>query len=83
MKVVYTNPILELTSEEENILSRAIGLLDSICELTDEYDNCEHKCPIYKSCPYHNDFTALGRERRTIRDLLEDIVNEAERETER
>ena len=79
MKVVYTNPVLKLTSEEEDILSRAIELLYSICEQTDGYDNCEHNCPIYKHCPYYHDFSQLGY---TQQDILNNIVSEAEKEEE-
>ena len=78
MKVVYNNPVLELTTEEENILNRASDILDSICNKTDDYVHCEHKCPIYQYCPYHKDFT--HKECGKIHDLLENIVNEAERE---
>lgn len=79
MKIVYNNPILELTTEEESVLERASDILDSICGKTDDYDNCAHKCPIYKYCPHHHSFVTCVSS--TIHDLLDNIINEAERET--
>ena len=80
MKVVYNNPVLELTREEEIVLNRAVGILSSICDKTDDYIHCEHKCPIYQHCPYHKDFT--HKECGKLQDLLENIASEAEREEE-
>ena len=80
MKIVYNNPILKLTREEEIILNRASDILDSICNKTDDYGNCEHKCPIYKYCPRHHSFVTNISS--TIHDLLDNIIDEAERETE-
>ena len=80
MKVVYNNPILELTTEEENILTRASEILESICDNTDDYDNCKHKCPIYKYCPYHH--IIENTYDRQLHNLLDSIVHEAEREKE-
>ena len=79
MKVVYYNPVLELIAEEEDILNRASDILDSICNKTSDYDMCEHKCPIYKYCPHHHSFVTNISS--TIHDLLDNIINEAERET--
>lgn len=78
MKVVYNNPVLELTREEKSVLSRASGILESICDKVDDYAQCENHCPIYEKCPYHNDFTA----HRKIHDLLVNVMTEAEREEE-
>lgn len=80
MKVVYNNPILELTAEEENILERASTILESICDKIDDFDRCESKCPIYKHCPHHHSFVTNISS--TIHSLLDNIINEAERETE-
>lgn len=78
MKVVYGNPVLELTAEEEGILERASAILESICDKIDDYDNCARKCPIYKYCPRHHSFVTYVNS--AIHDLLDNIVNEAERE---
>lgn len=78
MKIVYNSPALALTNEEENTLNRAIVILSSICDKTDDYIHCAHKCPIYHCCPYHKDFTnnMCGK----LHDLLANIVSGAERE---
>lgn len=78
MKIVYNNPVLELTTEEENTLERASRILESICNKVDDYAQCENHCPIYEKCPYHNNFTT----RRKIHDLLVIVMAEAEREKE-
>ena len=80
MKVVYNNPVLELTAEEEGALERASEILESICNKTDDYVNCNHKCPIYEHCPFHHSFTTnIGGK---LHDLLDNVINEAEREEE-
>lgn len=78
MKIVYNNPVLELTCEEETTLIRASEILESICDQVDDYINCEHKCPIYKHCPYHKDLTSTTDGK--IHEILNDIASEAERE---
>lgn len=80
MKIVYNNPVLKLTREEESTLSRASEILESICDNVDDYSNCKHKCPIYEYCPYHNSF--ILRIGGKIHDLLDNIINETEREEE-
>jgi hypothetical protein len=79
MKVVYNNPVLVLTDEEKSALNRAIAVLSSICDKTEDYPQCECKCPIYEHCPYHHDFNQLGY---TLQHILSNIVSEAEREEE-
>lgn len=78
MKIIYSKPSLQLTAEEEVILSRASTLLDSICSKTENYDLCKDKCPIYEYCPYHNDYTT--NENGRLSELLESIVFESKRE---
>jgi hypothetical protein len=76
MKIVYNNPVLELTSEEMDVLNHASKILKTICDKIDDYSNCKHKCPIYNYCPHHvND----GRQ---IHNLLDNIVFEAGEEEE-
>lgn len=78
MKIVYHIPVLALTGEEEGALYRASEILESICNKTDDYDQCKSKCPIYRYCPYHHSFVNNINGR--THDLLNNIINEAERE---
>jgi hypothetical protein len=80
MKIVYSNPVLALTGEEMSTLNRATEILSSICNKIDNYNECEHQCPIYQYCPYHQDFTT--QETGKLHDLFNNIVFEAEEEEE-